>query len=81
MTKPLFSIRDELVGYGSPFTLPSEEVALREYKKAALHEKPNDVNTNLADSVLFLVGSFDDQSGEIVSTEKKMLIRASEVVK
>jgi hypothetical protein len=74
----LYSIRDELVGFGKPFALPSDEVAVREYKKAVKADSPNDVNTNIPDSVLFCLATFDDQSGEIVPA-KAQLLRASEV--
>ena len=74
----LYSIRDELVGFGKPFALPSDDVAIREYKKAVKAETPNDVNTNIPDSVLFALGTFDDQSGEI-TPRKVQLLRANEV--
>lgn len=74
----IYSVRDELVGFGKPFVMPSDDVAIREFKKAVVAEAPNDINTNKADTVLFKLGTFDDQSGAIVS-DHIQLIRANEV--
>lgn len=78
MTVCIYSVRDELVGFGKPFVMPSDDVAVREFKKAVLAETPNDINTNKADTVLFKLGTFDDQSGAIIP-DHVQLIRANEV--
>lgn len=74
----LYSIRDELVGYGKPFALPSDEVAIREFRNQVNSETPNLLNTNKSDMVLFKLGSYDDQSGEVFP-EHISLLRANEV--
>lgn len=74
----LYSIRDELVGYGQPFSLPSVEVAVREFRNQVNSETPNLLNTNKSDMVLFKLGVFDTQSGEIIP-EHTSLLRANEV--
>ena len=79
MKRALFTVRDELTAYGDPFTLPdNDEVAVRMFRQAVLDEKPNRINQAKQDMVLFKLGYFDDQSGEIVP-EKKQIMRASEV--
>lgn len=81
MTRALFSIRDELTGYGDPFTLPdNDEVAIRMFKAAVLDTKPNRINAAPQDMVLFRLGYLDEQSGEITPA-KKQILRASEVRK
>lgn len=79
MRRALFSVRDELTGYGDPFTLPdNEEVAIRMFKSAVMAETPNKINQAKQDMVLFKLGYIDDQSGEI-TPEKKQILRATEV--
>lgn len=79
MKRALFSVRDELTGYGDPFTLPdNDEVACRMFRSAVLAETPNKINQAKQDMVLFKLGYIDDQSGEI-TPEKKQILRASEV--
>lgn len=81
MTRALFSIRDELTGYGDPFTLPdNDEVAVRMFRQAVNDSKPNRVNQAPQDMVLFKIAYFDEQSGEITPA-KKQILRASEVKK
>lgn len=81
MIKGLYSIRDELVAYGPPIALPGDEVAIREFRRLCLSPQLNEVNQNKNDVVLFRVGSFDDQSGEITQICHVQLLRASEVEK
>lgn len=74
MIRGLYSVRDELIGYGNPVSFPSDSVAIREFKILASESKsPQDL-------VLFKVGSFDDQSGEIVEKVHVQLVRATEVI-
>lgn len=79
MKRALFSVRDELVGYGDPFALPdNDEVAVRIFTQAVKDEKPNRINQSKQDMVLFRLGYLDDQSGEITPC-KEQILRATEV--
>lgn len=77
--KALYSIRDELIGYGNPFSAPDNDaLVIRDFKAAVKSPEPNACNQNPEDIVLFKLATFDEQSGEIVP-QHTQLLRATEV--
>ena len=78
----LYSIKDTLVGYTTPFCQFSDAVAIRGFATAAQDTTKNNVNTNPGDKELYLLGSFDDVSGEVIPlTSPKYLARATDFIK
>lgn len=81
MKQSIYTIKDTLVGYMTPFCQPNDNYAKRAFMNAAQDTKPNNVNINPEDKELYLIGEYDDVSGKITPCEPKFLARASEYVK
>lgn len=77
----IYAIKDTLVGFMTPFCQANDAYAKRSFQNAAVDSKPNNVNTNPEDKELFYIGSFDDQTGEIIPVSPSFLARASEYKK
>lgn len=65
MIKFLYSLKDELVGFGDPVSELSEEVAIRSFTEAvnelpAFRKYPKDYS-------LYCLGSYDTESGIIMT--------------
>lgn len=67
MIKELFAFRDKKVGYWSPFVHHSDATAQREFKQMVNHSNNEFVVQNYPDIDLYHIGSFDDQTGDLVS--------------
>lgn len=79
MTKGIYSVRDMLLGFYDPYTLPNDLVALRSFASAVLSDSPNVCNENVTDVSLWKIGELDTISGEITPCQVQ-LITAMEVV-
>lgn len=55
----LYNVQDVLIGFGSPFALGNDDVAIRTYKQFLTTSK------NPEDMRLFRVGEMEDKTGEI----------------
>lgn len=77
----LYSVRDDLVGFGAPFLAQSDAVAMRMFKGSAQASEPNVVNTYPENKSLWIVGSFDDQTGKVEEFKSDLLCRAVDVIR
>lgn len=59
MTGKLYSVQDVLTGFAQPFVMMNDEVAQRAYKDFLENDNHPE------DKRLFLVGEFDDETGNI----------------
>lgn len=75
----IYSIKDTKIGYMSPIYLQNDGVAIREFANLAKDVNKNIVNTNAEDKELWLLGHFDDQTGEILS-EVRFIAKAVDFV-
>ena len=67
MEKFLFTVFDSAAGaFLDPFPAPSVEFAIREFRRAA-NDAGHQFNRFPEDYTLFLVGEFDQKSGEITA--------------
>lgn len=83
MKMPVFSIKDTLVGFGSPFTAVNKDVAIRGFNNSIIRSlKAGDVydTDNPDDLSLYLVGEFDCDTGDISPCEPCVLLRGSAIV-
>ena len=75
----IYSIKDTKIGYMSPLYLQNDGVAVREFSNLAQKKEPNIINTNAEDKELWLLGHFEDQTGEILS-EIRFIAKATDYV-
>lgn len=75
----LYSVFDVVANsFASPFLSPNDRVATRSF--ADLVKDPQSrVHHNPADYSLYIVGTFDDESG-IIESEKKFVVQARNFV-
>lgn len=79
MKKLVFSVKDNKVGFGEPFTAPSEGLAIRSFG-----EQASNTDTPLTkypeDFELYKIGEIDTETGEI-KNELKLIATASQYKK
>ncbi len=75
----IYSIKDTKIGFMNPFYLQNDAVAIREFSNAALEKQPNAVNTNAEDKELWCLGSFNQETGAIIS-DVKYLAKAIDLI-
>jgi len=66
--------------YNKPFYCQNDNVALRAFTDLA-NDKDTDVGKHPTDFILFSVGTYEDTTAEIKSTEPHVLARAHELQK
>lgn len=62
----LYSIRDVKSGFGFPFSMQNDEVALRAFE-AALHDSNSEMSKYPQDFEIWLIGAFNTETGDIDS--------------
>ena len=76
MTEKIYSIKDTKIGFGQPFTMINNAVAIRAFSNMAQAEQPNQVNTYPEDKELWELGEFDTETGKIKAIEPKYINKA-----
>lgn len=81
MNMPVLSVRDSLVGFGSPFTSVNKDVAIRGFTNSIIRAW-SDENDPVSpeDLSLFMVGEFDTDSGTISGCEPCVLARGTAIL-
>lgn len=59
----MYSVRDNLTGYGYPFVQPNDEAALRNFRYLLTRESGSEFSVKPDDYSLFRVASFDTDTG------------------
>lgn len=82
MKVPVLSIRDSLVGFGSPFTAVNEDVAIRGFANSIRRCLESDVDDPVSpeDLSLYRIGEFDTVDGVISSCEPYAIARGHSIV-
>ena len=62
----IYSVKDNLSNFMQPFYLQNDELAKRAFANTINSEEPSQIKTNYADMNLYRIGTFDDDTGEIV---------------
>lgn len=77
----MYALKDEKVGFSSPFFGRSNEDMLRSFISTVRSERPNAFNTYPEDKYLYELGEYDDQTGACHNLEKpRMLAHAQAYV-
>ena len=76
----IYSVRDALVGFSTPFYARNDGEAHRLFANSANAGTPNIVNTNPEDKELFKLGSFDEETGEL-EKDLRFIVSAKAVIK
>lgn len=75
MKYPLFSIKDDLIGFGTPFAADNDAVASRFFNQAI--NQPNSIyQLNKSQFNLYYVGTFDSANCEIVDNDVRYICSA-----
>lgn len=81
MIRSLYSVRDvKAQTFCNPFASLNDQTARRDFAHAA-QDKTHGIGQNPEDYSLYLVGTFDDESGEIVNCLPVHLNVASDFIK
>lgn len=81
MQKLLFSVRDIAADvYAPPFTSQNKMTAMRDFGHACRDPQSN-LSRNPEDYQLFIVGTFDEDLGIIVSQSPELVANATQFVK
>lgn len=77
MKNPIFSVKDNLVGFNAPYIRQNERVAIREFKTLVenLDEK---ADHSVFDLGLYHVGLFDLDTGEIEAHDPQVVLLATQ---
>ena len=59
----MYSVRDNLTGYGYPFVQPNDEAALRNFRFLLTRESGSEFSVKPDDYSLFRVARFDTDTG------------------
>ena len=77
MKNPIFSVKDNLIGFNAPFIRQNERVALREFR--TLIESLDDKADHTAfDLGLYCIGTFDLETGVIEPHDPQVVLLATQ---
>ena len=77
MKSPIFSVKDNLVGFNSPYIRMNERVAIREFR-TMVDNLDNDGDHSVFDLGLYCVGMFDLETGVIESHDPQVVLLATQ---
>lgn len=82
MKRSLFAIRDSAVGgFHAPFMAPSNGVAIRSFRDEVLRKDAgNMMNQHPEDFELYLIGSYEEDTGVLESITPELLMRGKDAV-
>ncbi len=77
MKNPIFSVKDNLIGFNAPFIRQNERVAIREFRTLIdnLDEK---ADQSVFDLGLYCIGTFDLDTGVIESHDPQVVLLATQ---
>ena len=80
MMRPVFSVRDQMVGFNDPFIAVNQQVAERDFTNVV--NNPNGriyLNPNHYD--LYRIGDFDTEKGILIPSEPELILTGMSVKK
>lgn len=77
MKNPIFSVKDNLIGFNAPYIRQNERVAIREFRTLveSLDEKGDH---SVFDLGLYCIGTFDLETGVVESHDPQVVLLASQ---
>lgn len=81
MKKIIVVVKDEKAGFLNPVAMDNEPIAIRHFRNLAEDKTSAIISSNPEDFSLYQIGEFDTFSGEITSSEPKLICRADEFVR
>lgn len=80
MVLKVYAIQDVKAGhYATPFFMASNGLAIRAFSDL-VKDQQSTLSRHPDDFKLFLIGEYDDNSGELISTKPEFLANASEFI-
>lgn len=77
MKSPIFCVKDNLVGFNSPYIRMNERVAIREFR-TMIDGLDDEGDHSVFDLGLYCVGTFDLETGVIDSHDPQVVLLASQ---
>lgn len=77
MKSPIFSVKDNMVGFNSPYIRVNERVAIREFR-SMVDDLDDKGDQSVFDLGLYCVGTFDLDTGVIESHDPQVVLLASQ---
>ncbi len=77
MKSPIFSVKDNMVGFNSPYIRVNERVAIREFR-SMIDDLDSNGDQSVFDLVLYCVGTFDLDTGVIESHDPVVVLLATQ---
>ena len=77
MKSPIFAVKDNLVGFNSPYIRMNERVAIREFR-TMIDDLDGKGDHSVFDLGLYCVGTFDLETGVIESHDPQVVLLASQ---
>ena len=77
MKSPIFSVKDNMVGFNSPYIRVNERVAIREFR-SMVDDLDDKGDQSVFDLGLYCVGTFDLDTGVIESHDPQVVLLATQ---
>jgi len=77
MKSPIFTVKDNLVGFNSPYIRMNERVAIREFR-TMIDDLDDKGDHSVFDLGLYCVGTFDLETGVIESHDPQVVLLATQ---
>lgn len=77
MSNPIFSVKDNLIGFNAPYIRMNERVAIREFR-TMVDDLDDKGDHSVFDLGLYCVGTFDLDTGVIESHDPQVVLLATQ---
>lgn len=78
--KPVYAVKDEMTGFGSPIVYENQQAALRDFAACA-NEPGTVINQWKEDYALYRIGQYNAEYGHFISEDEPILVvRARTIV-
>lgn len=77
MKSPIFSVKDNMVGFNSPYIRVNERVAIREFR-SMVDDLDDKGDQSVFDLGLYCVGTFDLDTGVIESHDPQVVLLSTQ---
>lgn len=79
MKNPIFTVKDNLIGFNAPYIRQNERVAIREFR-TLVEGLDKQADNSVFDLGLYHVGMFDLETGVIESCDPQVVLLATQCV-
>lgn len=77
MKSPIFSVKDNMVGFNAPYIRVNERVAIREFR-SMIDDLDDKGDQSVFDLALYCVGTFDLDTGVIIAHDPQVVLLSTQ---